>query len=137
MTPLRRWAVAAVALYGLRWAGAALRTQRRLAPLAAAGDRDAQASVTQRPEANLFGIPNSAYGIVYYGLLLALTLGGRNDRRRWQGPLRLVVAAALARSGVLVWHLWRTRTWCAVCMRGHAANVALALLLLPGQDAHD
>ncbi len=135
ISPTRRLAVVGAALYGLRWALTALRTQRRLTPLAAAGDPAALASVTQRPEASLLGVPNSAYGVAYYLGLLTLGLSGALDTR-WGRRLAVVAAvAALARSLWLLGALARSATWCAVCMRAHVTNAALALLLLPTERA--
>lgn len=129
--------IAAVALYGLRWAGAALHNHIKVAPLAAAGDEQAQAAVVERPEANLFGIPNSLYGITYYAAVLLLALSGRLEQRTWRRLARLATLAALSRSAVLLTTLWRTHTWCPICMRGHATNAALALLLFPPAVEHD
>lgn len=127
--------VCSTALYGLRWALSAYRTQRRLAGAAAAGSAAARASVTQRPEANLLGIPNSAYGIAYYVSILALACTGRLRRRGYAVATRVATLAALGRSLTLVIVLARTRTWCGVCMRGHAANLALGVLLLGCRSA--
>lgn len=122
--------IATAALYGLRWAATALHNHLKAAPLAAAGDEQAKAAVVERPEASLLGIPNSVYGIAYYVALLALTLTGRLAHSPWNVLARLATLAALARSATLLFALARTRTWCAVCMRGHAANMALAAVIL-------
>jgi uncharacterized membrane protein len=129
--------IVAVALYGLRWSVMALRNYLRLAPRVAAGDRTAQASVTQRPEAFLFGVPNSAFGTAYYATLLALALTGRLFRAPWRSLTRTATLVALARTLTLLVDLARTRTWCAVCMRAHVANAALAFLLLPRRDRRE
>lgn len=137
-SPGQRFRVALIALYGLRWATAALHTQRRLAPRAAAGDVAARASVTQRAEAGLFGVPNSVYGIAYYLALIVLAVSGRLARDPWSAPARAASALALLRTFVLLLHLLFTRTWCSTCMRAHAANAVLALLLIPRRPpAHE
>lgn len=124
----------AVALYGLRWSVTALRNHLLAQSRAEAGDREAQASVTQRPEASLFGLPNSTYGIAYYAGLLALALLRRLGAAPWRMFACAATLAALARSISLLFTLLRTRTWCPVCMRAHAVNVTLALLILPGRS---
>ncbi len=129
--------VATVTLYGLRWSGTALLNHIKVAPLAAAGDQRAREAVVERPEANLFGVPNSLYGIAYYLALLVLALSGLLEQRRWRRLARLATLTALARSASLLIILARTHTWCPICMRGHAANAALGLLILPRVAEHD
>lgn len=123
--------------YGLRWAVQALRTHLRLAPRAAAGDAAARESVTQRPEAGLFGVPNGVYGSVYYSALLLLSVTRRLDTPPWRGLARLAALAALVRTVTLLIALARTRTWCAVCMRAHLANLILAVLIVPARSRHE
>ena len=129
---LRTLLTGAVALYGLRWSVTALRNHFLAQARAQAGDAAARASVTQRPEASLLGIPNSGYGIAYYAAVLALALARRIDTPPWRATARLATLAAAARSLSLLFNLLRTHTWCPVCMRAHAVNAALALLILPG-----
>jgi uncharacterized membrane protein len=121
-----------VALYGLRWSLAALRTHFQVKPKAEAGDPAAKASVVQRPEASLLGIPNASYGVAYYAGLLALVLARRLDTAPWRTLVRAATLAALLRTLTLLAALLRSRTWCPVCMRAHVVNAALALLILPG-----
>ena len=121
-----------VALYGLRWSMAALHTHLQVKPKAEAGDPEAKASVVERPEASLLGIPNATYGIAYYAGLLALVLVRRLDAAPWRTLARAATLAALLRTLTLLAALLRSRTWCPVCMRAHAANATLALLILPG-----
>ena len=125
--------ICAVALYGLRWSITALRNHVLAQSRAEAGDAEARSSVTQRPEASLLGLPNSGYGIAFYTGLLALALARRLETPPWRSLSRLATLAALARTLSLLAALARTRTWCPVCMRAHAANAALALLILPGR----
>lgn len=125
--------IGVVALYGLRWSITALRNHLLAHDRAEAGDAEAKDSVTQRPEASLLGIPNSSYGIAYYAGLLALALARRLDAPPWRSLVRVATLAAGARSLSLLFTLLRTHTWCPVCMRAHAVNAALALLILPGR----
>lgn len=129
--------ITAIALYGLRWSGTALLNHLKVAPRAAAGDQQARDAVVERPEASLFGVPNSLYGIAYYLTLLALALSGLLEQRRWRRLARLATLTALARSASLLITLARSKTWCPICMRGHVTNAALGLLILPRLAEHD
>lgn len=136
-TPIYIALVATSALYGLRWSGTALLNHIKVAPRAAAGNQQARDAVVERPEASLFGVPNSLYGIAYYLTLLVLALCGLLEQRRWRRLARLATLTALARSASLLIALARTKTWCPICMRGHATNAALGLLILPRIAEHD
>lgn len=117
------FATALAAGTGLYVAGHMYRKSRR----AEKGELD-EPSIVERPAArSLFGIPNAAFGIAYYGLhLVTLPFLGSQTVRRG------VVAAsalALAQSLYLMYSLlFVTRMPCPYCWTGHAMNVALFCL---------
>ncbi len=87
-------------------------------------------SVVERPAAHvLLGLPNSSYGLGYYGALLAaLPLSDHKSVR-----IGMVVAATLACSmSLYLMHslLFVTRAACPYCWTAHATNGLLLALLL-------
>jgi uncharacterized membrane protein len=89
-------------------------------------------SVFARPEAKLFGVPNSALGIVFSsGVLVLAALGAAAP-----AGLRLAVLAAsvvsVAVSVYLLAVLVRRRLTCAVCIASHAVNAAICIVLVAG-----
>jgi uncharacterized membrane protein len=77
------------------------------------------------PAAAVLGVPNAALALLLYVLL---ALGLLLD---WPSLLLLTGASwALAMSVYLSWYLIRNRLECRVCWTGHAANLALWLMLL-------
>ena len=76
-------------------------------------------------DASLWGLPNSALGILYYLLLGLGTLAA------WpKGPLLLGASLALGMSFQLAWILLKKGLECRVCWTGHLCNLTLWLLLL-------
>jgi uncharacterized membrane protein len=85
-------------------------------------------SIVERPAARLlFGIPNAAFGIAYYGLQLsALPFAGSPTVRR---VVLAASALALTQSVYLMYSLlFVTRMPCPYCWTGHAANIVLFAL---------
>ena len=86
-------------------------------------------SVVQSRRARLLGgIPNAAFGLVYYpAVVLAVAVGGRL-------PLLLALLASLAAAAmsiVLAYSLlFVTRRWCTFCWLSHAINWLLVVVLL-------
>ncbi len=75
--------------------------------------------------AALLGIPNSALGIAYYGMM-AVGL-------RMQWPLWILwigSCPALVMSIVLAWVLLRNRLECRICWTSHCCNLAIWTTLL-------
>jgi len=87
-------------------------------------------SVVERPAArSLFGIPTSAFGLLYYGLQLA-ALPVRDAKAVRRGVLA-ASSLALAQSLYLMYSLlFVTRMPCPYCWTAHALNVALFALAL-------
>jgi uncharacterized membrane protein len=117
--------------YGLQTSARASRLVRRLAPRAAAGDAAAAASVTQTPYARaMLGMPNSDLAAAYYAALIALALSGALKRRPVLAATRAVAWGTTAFSGYLIHALYfRLHRRCPVCMRAHANNLLLTLVL--------
>jgi uncharacterized membrane protein len=123
--PYRVFATAAAAGTGMYVAQHMYRKSRR----AEKGELD-EPSIVERPAArSLFGIPNAAFGIAYYGLYLALLPFAGSPRVR-----RGILAAAglaLAQSAYLMYSLlYVTRMPCPYCWTGHAVNIVLFALAL-------
>lgn len=86
-------------------------------------------SVVQRPAARLlFGVPNSAFGIIYY-LLLGTVIWVASGWL-WIILLGAAGAAALMSIGLAYSLLFRTRMPCPYCWASHAINWLLVLLTL-------
>lgn len=118
--PYRTFAVAIAAGSGMYVAQHMYRKSRR----AEKGELD-EPSVVERPAArSLFGIPNAAFGIAYYGLQLAqLPFAGAPWVRR---GILAASGLALAQSVYLMYSLlFVTRMPCPYCWTGHAVNVLL------------
>jgi uncharacterized membrane protein len=94
-------------------------------------------SIVERPAArSLFGVPNAAFGIAYYGFqLAALPICGAPLIRRGIGAAS---ALALAQSVYLMYSLlFVTRMPCPYCWTGHAVNVLLFALAVAENVAGD
>jgi len=91
------------------------------------------ALVVFTPQARVFGLPNSAFGQVYYLALVLAGLGGwvLHHPMRWAFLAASVVTVMLA---VYLSHalLVTLRVRCLLCFTSHAINVALLLLLALG-----
>ena len=119
----RSFATAVTAGTGLYVAQYMYRKSRR----AEKGELD-EPSIVERPAARgPFGIPNAAFGIAYYGLVLSALPFGRFPAVR-----RCALAAsalALAQSLYLMYSLlFVTKMPCPYCWTGHAVNVILFVL---------
>jgi len=87
-------------------------------------------SVVQQPMARVFGgIPNSAFGIAYYVLMLPAAWLLLNTAV-WYGALVASAAAGLL-SVILAYSLlFRTRMPCPFCWTGHVVNWSVLALVL-------
>ena len=114
------------AYYGW-WRGPTFLVPERLCSPRVGGCLDILAT----PYARVFGPPNSALGILYYVLLMALSLAGLD----WLIPPARTALAVLAWGVVmfsiyLAWSLiFRLRATCVLCFLSHVLNLAIALLL--------
>jgi uncharacterized membrane protein len=114
------------AYYGW-WRGPVLLVPERLCSPRVGGCLDILAT----PYARLFGPPNSALGILYYLLLIALSITGLG----WLAPparlaLTILAWGVVLFSVYLAWSLiFRLRTNCVLCFLSHILNLAIALLL--------
>jgi uncharacterized membrane protein len=78
----------------------------------------------------LLGLPNSLFGMGYYGSILVYALAGP-----WQAPLHHTVLAAsiaaiLYSTYLVSLLLLKLRADCAVCYTCHALNAAIVLVLI-------
>ncbi len=118
--PYRMFATVIAAGTGMYVAQHMYRKSRR----AEKGELD-EPSIVERPAArSLFGVPNAAFGIAYYGLqLAALPMSGSPWIRR---GILAASALALAQSVYLMYSLlFVTRMPCPYCWTGHSVNVLL------------
>lgn len=122
---LRKFAVAALAGTGLYVSQHMFRKSKR-----AEHGELAEPSVVEKPAAHvLFGVPNSQFGLFYYGALLAaLPASGLR-------PVRLAMlassTAAFSMSLYLMYSLlFVTKAECPYCWTSHASNTFLFALLL-------
>jgi uncharacterized membrane protein len=93
-------------------------------------------SVVQRPLARMVGgIPNSAFGIAYYVLMLPAAWLIGNPAVWWVAFA--ATAAASVVSAILAYSLlFQTRMPCPFCWTGHAVNWTLLALLLFFRPPH-
>ncbi|MDQ2909365.1 MAG: vitamin K epoxide reductase family protein [Candidatus Eremiobacteraeota bacterium] len=129
---LRKFAVAALAGTGLYVSQHMFRKSKR----AERGELD-EPSVVEKPAAHvLFGLPNSEFGLIYYGaLLLVLPASGSKPVRR---AMLAGSAAAFSMSLYLMYSLlFVSKAECPYCWTSHASNTLLfALLLAENRAAH-
>ena len=88
------------------------------------------ASVLFTPSAQVFGLPNSLLGQIYYtGLLVAITLDAFDDLRVWQ----FFVAASVVTIGLALYLsyalLVMLRVPCPLCFTSHGINTLICGLL--------
>jgi uncharacterized membrane protein len=88
-------------------------------------------TVLSTRDARVFGIPNSALGVLFYGIVFLITLVGGWDAGRlvhrlflWISILVLLLSLYLSYS-----LLFKIRIRCPLCFVSHGINVLIALLL--------
>lgn len=130
-------AIAALAATGLaiaayftavtyRW----MRPDARFVPPVCRMESQTCRRIVETPEARVFGLPNSVFGLGHYVVLLAWATTGP-----W-GPLwdAAVVAAALWTIVLGAWLTYallaRLRVRCPLCFAAHALNAVLALVVV-------
>lgn len=94
-------------------------------------DQATCARVVDTPQARLFGIPNSVYGLIWYALtatagVLLLTRGEIPNCRILALLALLPVAFSLYLAHALI---VRLKTFCPLCFLAHGLNFALPVLL--------
>lgn len=119
-----------LAAYGFRLSKNSTHTIKRLGDRAAHGDRDAASHFTQTRYARILGPRNSDLGMLFYGGLGIATVTGLVRR---PSVLRALFYSSALSMGVTIYLLWallfRLRVLCPVCLRGHATNLAVFVLL--------
>lgn len=90
----------------------------------------AEPSIVERPAARAaFGVSNAAFGLAYYGALLAAV--PLSDARPVKRAMLAGSSLALAMSLYLMYSLlFRTRLPCPYCWTAHGLNVVLFGLVL-------
>ena len=87
-------------------------------------------SVVQQPRARLFGgIPNSAFGIVFYALMFAAAWF-LNNPVIWYAALAAAASAAAVSVFLAYSLLFLTRMPCPYCWTGHVVNWLLLAVLI-------
>lgn len=89
------------------------------------------ATITETPYARVFGLPNAAYGAVWYLILLGLAATIAATGTLPYATLFLLVAVLVGLFSVyLIWALvQRLNVMCPLCYLGHALNFTIVLLL--------
>lgn len=122
---------ALLALYGFRLSLHSTRTIKRLRARANRGDRTAAGHFTQTRYARVLGPRNSDLGMVFYGALGVAAVTGLIRRPLPQRILFYCSSFSLGVSLYLLWALaFRLRVLCPICLRGHATNLAVFVLLV-------
>lgn len=118
------WILALLCVVGLYVSSVMLRKQIR-----AKRGQLSEPSVVATPRASLTGLPNSALGLGYYVIMLALTpfLG---FALAWTVALVMAVLAAAMSIYLAYSLLFVTRMPCSNCWTGHAINWLLLILLV-------
>lgn len=102
------------------------------AALAARGELD-EPSVVQTPRARLIGgATNSAFGIIYYGLML-VAVWFTSTHAVWVAAVVAAILAACVSAYLAYSLLFLTRMPCAMCWTGHTVNWLLLVALLFGR----
>lgn len=84
----------------------------------------------QTPQASIFGVPNAVVAMAYFGTVALLSATGAIDRRPARGPAVVASWISLVVSGYLAYSLvFILRKNCSSCMRTHALNLALTLVI--------
>jgi uncharacterized membrane protein len=116
------WLLCAIGLYASCF-------MYRKARLAATG-RLREASVVETPRARAIGgIPNAAFGIVYYPLV-ALTMFWIHVSGVWTLTIGASIAAGVFSLYLAYSLLFVTKRWCPYCWISHLVNWALPFLLI-------
>ncbi len=128
---MHRLLATVLALYGFRLSKNSTRTIRRLHNEAKRGDPTAVAHFTQTRYARALGPRNSDLGMLFYG---ALGAAAATNLIRKPLVLRGLYFGSAFSLGVSIYLLWalmfRLRVVCPVCLRGHATNLAVFVLLV-------
>lgn len=107
-----------------------MRADSTLIPRLCRMERDTCAYVLETPQAKVFGLPNSALGIVYYLLVLSRCASGP-WAPIWESALLASALLTVALGAYLTYSLlYRLRVTCPLCLLSHAANALIALLLI-------
>lgn len=126
-----RLLTALLAAYGLRLSTTSTENIARISDEARAGREEARRHFTQTRYARVLGVRNSDLGTAFYSLVTLSALTGLIRRPRILAALLAGSALSLLMSIYLLWALAvRLRVWCALCMQGHAVNIALFAVLL-------
>jgi uncharacterized membrane protein len=128
---MERVLASVLASYGFRLSWKSTRTIRRLHDEAAHGDREAASHFTQTRYARVLGPRNSDLGMLFYGGLGVAAATGLIRRPIVLRGLFYGSSLSLGVSIYLLWALFfRLRVVCPICLRGHATNLAVFVLLI-------
>ncbi len=89
------------------------------------------ATIVETPYASALGLPNAAYGTVWYATLIALAITIATTGALPYGVLFLFASVFVALFSVyLIWALvQRLDVFCPLCYLGHALNFLIVILL--------
>jgi len=88
-------------------------------------------TVLSTQDARVLGIPNSALGVLYYGIVLLITVFGGWDRGSVVHGLFLWISILVVLLSLYLSYslLYRIKIVCPLCFVSHGINVLIALLL--------
>jgi len=125
-----------IALYFTLMRFTRMNAYQRFIPPVCRMDEQTCLSLLDTAEARLFGVPNSAPGLLYYALIMStavLLIGGN--------PLPLptfVIAISTASAVVSIYLayslLFRIKIQCILCFTSHVINMLILLLLIRAQS---
>jgi uncharacterized membrane protein len=128
---MKRLALVLLATYGLRLSLQSTRTIKRLEREAAAGNPRAINHFTQTRYARMLGPRNSDLGLIFYSAVAGAALTRALRRRTVFFGTLLASLTSVFGSIFLLWVLFvRLRVSCRICIKAHATNFAIFLILV-------
>jgi uncharacterized membrane protein len=127
---MERVLASVLASYGFRLSWKSTRTIKRLHHEATHGNLEAASHFTQTRYSHVLGPRNSDLGMLFYG---GLGMAATTGLIRRPAVLRSLFYGSSLSLGVSIYLLWalffRLRVVCPICLRGHATNLAVFVLL--------
>jgi uncharacterized membrane protein len=100
----------------------------RIVPRACRLEEETCQHVIRTPEGKLFGLPNSLFGMGYYGGLMLYTLAG--SERESAIVLAAAIGAIVYSTYLVYLLLLKLRVDCALCYTCHALNAVIGIIMI-------
>lgn len=128
---VKRLALVFLATYGLRLSLESTRNIKRLEREAASGNPAAMNHFTQTGYARMLGPRNSDLGMIFYSAIGLSALTGAIRRQAVFFAALLASTASVVGSIYLLWALFvRLRVPCRICLKAHATNFVIFIILI-------